>query len=348
MHLPTSSSNTPTPKSALTSQELEDRPKDTHIQPSFETVLQEFDDLGTKVLQEPNKSGKADKQDLLEEPKKKGTVAVFWDLDNIQPRGPPREAVDILRGLASRLGMLTSITAYGNRRAFIELPRLGLGKNKKNPSHMEALDDDGDGGQMYYALDDDDGGELYHEAEPAKKTKKGKPVTPFRCSVCGSFHKDERKLAKHIKIHTNERTKMMRHLATKKTGTKKKEALWKRYEPSLERYARGFDRVSEDPSSLGLRKDLEATGVRVLDVGPETPNAADVALRRDVTSWLAQSRGGTDWMILVSDDQGFEKILESARKKKVNTFVVHKHRGNVLAKKASKSQTWQHLYGVPI
>lgn len=248
-------------------------------------------------------------------------VMVLWDLDNQSPGAHPAEAAESIRNLASKYGEVTAIHAYANRHAFIQINAIQPPKRKTNPD-LQVLEP----WEAWEGMPEEWDGDLLDE-EPEE----------LRCGVCGQKQKTTKKLLKHMKsLHVRERTKKLNHIAQTKSG-KKKEKLWKRYEPYLEKYALKSARMS-NPESMGIKEDLRKAGVEV-NLVSHAPEAADGAIRRQFKKAL-QNRVG--WVFLVSDDKGFEPTLDLAKKKGIKTFVVGT-KESALRRSATSFMSWHEV-----
>lgn len=245
-------------------------------------------------------------------------VLVLWDLDNQSPGAHPAEAAESIRNLASKYGEVTAIHAYANRHAFIQISAIRPPKRKTNPD-LQVL-------EPWEGMPEEWDGDLLDE-EPEE----------LRCGVCGQKQKTRKKLVKHMRsLHLRERTKKLNHIAQTKSG-KKKEKLWKKYEPSLEKYALKSARMS-NPESMGIKEDLRKAGVEV-NLVSHAPEAADGAIRRQFKKAL-QNRVG--WVFLVSDDKGFAPTLDLAKKQGIKTFVVGRKK-SALRRSATSFMSWHEV-----
>lgn len=251
----------------------------------------------------------------LEEKSKNPQVLVLWDLDNKSPGARPADAAESLRNLASRYGEVTAIHAFANRHAFVQVNRIA-------PSRRNTSEDLDASYMMPWQWD-----QPFMPEEPEV----------LRCAVCGQKQKTTKLLEKHMeKLHLRERRKKLVHISQAKS-TKRKEKLWQKYEPSLERYALASARMS-NPESMGIKEDLRKAGVKV-DLVSDAAEAADGALRRQFKKAI-QNR--VDWVFLVSDDKGFTSTLDKAKKQHIKTFVVGGKKSE-LGRSATSFMSWKQV-----
>lgn len=236
-------------------------------------------------------------------------VLVLWDLDNLSPgKHSTADAVDSLQNLASRYGNTVEIHAFANRHAFIQINAIRHSKRywketvEANPGAWE---------EDWQPWEIGDGYGLWEEHLGLDEPQE------LRCYICGQKQKTEKKLEKHIKtLHGRERRKKLKHIASQKSK-KKKDKLWQKHEAYLKKFALGSARML-DPRSMGLEEDLKQAGVHVHLVA-DAPEAADGAIRRQLKTAI-QSR--IDCVFLVSNDKGFEGMLQEAKKQSIRTVVI--------------------------
>ncbi|EPS63603.1 hypothetical protein M569_11180, partial [Genlisea aurea] len=222
-------------------------------------------------------------------------VAVFWDLDNKPPRGPPYDAAVSLKSLAQKLGHVVDISAYANRHAFVHLPQWVV-DDRRERRHLDALE------------------------------RKGlsTPSESYTCSVCGRKCRTHPDLKKHFKqLHERERQKKLNRMRSLKG--KKRQRFKERFIDGNEKYNAAARVLLTPKIGYGLAQELKRAGVFVKTV-EDKPQAADWALKRQI---LHSMSSGVDWIVLVSDDSDFCEMLRKARDADMGTVVVGDRDGSL-------------------
>lgn len=228
-------------------------------------------------------------------------VAILWDLDNVQPQGPVIEAVEALRRLATAHGeVVVEFYAVARKLAFDYVPE-HVREERAMRKELDFLEDSG------YLLEE-----------------------PYRCPVCGAKCKTNKILEKHYKqLHERELTKKQNHLNSvrKKSGKKAKKFLQKHGGEIAMRTAAHHE-VMGYKKGYGLQSQLQRAGVKVRMVS-DGPQSADKALEQRWARLAGKKNLST--LVLVSDDNGFERVLSSAKTRGVRTIVVGENSGQTLA-----------------
>ncbi|VFQ87838.1 unnamed protein product [Cuscuta campestris] len=217
-------------------------------------------------------------------------VVVLWDLDNKPPRGPPYQAAVELKRMAQRFGNVADMSAFANRHAFTHLPRWVIDERRER-RRLDNLERRGD----------------------------LTPHQPYVCSVCGRKCKTNSDLKNHFKqLHERERQKKLNRMASLKG--KKRQRYRERFLDNNDKYAEAARRLIAPKQGYGLGSELKRAGVFVRMVA-DKPQAADLALKQRMRQH-SMSRGGVDWVVLVSDDSDFSEMLRGAQEVNLGTVVV--------------------------
>lgn len=218
-------------------------------------------------------------------------VAIFWDLDNTRlSKAQPFEVAQRLRQvIQDKYGPVKAMTAYANKATLDFVPRWAVD---------EAI-----------AVDR---ATLLYERE-------NEPAEPYRCGICGQKSKTLKKLQMHVKMmHERERRKKLNHVMSKKKDSKKRQRLQVRHGSYLEKYRATVGGLVPNVN-YSIDEELTRAMVDVRRVG-DRREAADEALKAHASRLcFPRTQDGAlenpfTCLVLVSDDSGFKKLLNKAKR----------------------------------
>ncbi|OVA11852.1 zinc finger protein [Macleaya cordata] len=238
-------------------------------------------------------------------------VAIFWDLDNKQPKSfPPFDAAIRLKKAASSFGFVHYMIAYANHHAFSYVPP-DVREQRKERKVLNKLENRG----------------------------VIKPVVPYLCRVCGrKFHTND-KLVNHFKqLHEREQVKRLNRLESSRG--KRRVQLVGKLSMKMEKYKNAARDVLTPKVGYGLADELKRAGFWVRLVS-DKPQAADVALRNQMVEMMDRKRA--DCIVLVSDDSDFVDVLREAKLRCLKTVVVGDNNDGALKRCADVGFSWKEI-----
>lgn len=236
-------------------------------------------------------------------------VAILWDLDNMQPRGPVAEAVRQLRRLAGDHGEVVEFTATASRHAFYRVPD-HVSVERSERKALDRLESSG------LAV----------------------PESPYVCPICGAKCTTNVLLKTHfMQLHERQRAKMLKRLGDlRRKGAKRAEKFLRKNGMDIVKLIAAKKEVLGYERGYGLKSQLVQLGVSVRMVS-DKPQSADQALHK---WWVDVSRKGLSALVLVSDDSDFLPMICGAAKRGVYTIVVGENTGGRLARQATAWVSW--------